>query len=197
MPTIDDVLNKLSNTKYLTKLDLRKAFYQIPLTKDSWQYTAFVTEFGQFEFTVVPFGMKFYTSICSRIINNLLTGYNEFVTSFVDDLIIYSESFNDHIKYVDLILSKLKSCGITLNQSKCSFASTTVKFLGFEVDQGKIKPTDDKIDAIRTFPRSTTKKEFRSFLGLLNYYRKFVPNLATEIALLTEMLKAISPDKLI
>jgi hypothetical protein len=197
MPSIDSVLEKLHDAKFMTKLDLTKAFFQIPLSADCTKFTSFVTEFGQYEFNVVPFGIKFATGLCNRIIYGALEGCDNFVGSFVDDLIVYSSNFEDHLKHVELVLKKISECGLTLNKNKCVFACSSVKFLGFEVCDGKIKPNDAKVEAIRRFPKPVVKKDMRSFLGLLNFYRRFAPNLATCIAPLTDALKKIQPDRVV
>jgi hypothetical protein len=197
MPSIDSVLEKLETAVYMTKLDLTKAFFQLPLTPDSNKYTAFVTEFGHYEFNVVPFGIRFATGLCNRIMCVVLQDCERFVGSFVDDLIVFSNSFEEHIEHVKLVLSKLSASGLTLNKKKCIFGCTSVKFLGFEVGNGQIKPDEAKIEAIRNFPRPIVKKDMRAFLGLLNFYRRFVPNIAICLTPLTDALRRIQPDKVV
>ena len=196
MPEVEVVIQKLQDAKYLTKLDFTKAFYQIPLTPDSWQYTSFVTEFGQYEYTVVPFGMKFCSGICNRVISNILRECTEFVTNFVDDLVVHSSTFSDHLYHVAIVLEKLMKAGITLKNEKCLFASNSIDFLGFRISNGSVKPIPEKVETIQKFPLPRNKKALRSFLGMINFYRKFVPHLATVIAPLTDLLKKCHPDKI-
>ena len=118
MPERDSVIERLHSAKFMTKLDLTKAFFQIPLAEDSRKYTSFVTEYGQFEFTVVPFGIRFASGLCNRIISNLLTSHQAYITSFVDDLVIYSTDFESHLAHVEAVLSDLASAGVTLNAKK-------------------------------------------------------------------------------
>lgn len=190
----DAVISKLGKAKFLTKLDLTKAYFQIPLDESSRKYTSFVTEFGQFEFTCVPFGIRFASGLCNRLVKEILSECSEFVTSFVDDLVIYSDSFDSHLAHVDSVLSELSKRGVTLNKRKCSFAQSTIKFLGVIVTEGTIKPDQSKVEAIRNFPRPVNKKDLRSFLGLLNFYRKFLPRLAELISPLTDLLGKSYPD---
>ena len=196
MPDKDVVIEKLSNSKFLTKLDLTKAFLQLPLSEDSRKYTSFVCEEGQFEFCSVPFGIRFASGLCNRVISNLLEDCKDFVCNFIDDLMIHSESFDEHVKHVNIILSKLNAAGITLNLKKCKFAYKKVKFLGFIVGNGKVSPDPVKVSAIRSFPKPVDKKHLRSFLGLLSFYRRFIPGLANHVAPLTDMLKKCCYDKL-
>jgi len=196
MPDRDSVIERCANAKFLTKLDLTKAYFQIPLSEESRKYTSFVTEFGQYEFCVVPFGIKFASGLCNRLIKGLLLGCDDFLTTFVDDLLVFSDNFEDHMNHIAVVLDKLNAAGITLNVKKCKFAYTHLKFLGFIVGCGCIYPDKDKVKAIRNFPVPENKKHLRSFVGLLGFYRKFVPNLSSCISPLTDLLRKDKPDKI-
>lgn len=196
MPNIDTVIQRLYGSNYITKLDLTKAFLQIPLTPSSTKYTSFVTEFGQYEFNVVPFGIRFASGICNRIIKEVLGDCHAFVDNFVDDLIVFSSTFEDHLLHLQIVLEKLKDAGLTLNAKKCSFCHDRIKFLGFIVGQNQILPDCSKIEAIRDFPPPVTKKDMRSFLGLLNFYRRFAPNLGMFTSSLNDTLKKGAPEKI-
>ena len=196
MPDRDTVIEKLHKSKYLTKLDLTKAYFQLPLDESSRKYTSFVTEFGQFEFCVVPFGIRFASGLCNRIMKEVLSSCTDYVTNFVDDIVIHSEDFESHVMHISNVLSELRKAGNTLNRKKCKFANSSVKFLGFVVGQGMVKPDYEKVKAIRNFPRPETKKQLRSFLGVLNFYNKFVPHLASNISMLTNLLSKFSPDRI-
>ena len=197
MPDRDIVIEKLCDSKFLTKLDLTKAYLQMPLNENSRKYTSFVTEYGQFEFCVVPFGIKFASGLCNRVMNEILEDCKTFVTTFVDDLMVHSNSFEEHVKHIGIILSKLNDAGITLNKKKCKFGHSKVKFLGVIVGEGEVSPDPEKVEAIKNFRKPATKKEMRSFLGLLSFYRKFVPNLSKYIAPLTDLLRKKCLDKIV
>jgi hypothetical protein len=126
-----------------------------------------------------------------------LSNCSEFVTSFVDDLIVYSNDFESHVDHIKAVLNNLANTGITLNAKKCTFAETTVKCLGFIIDQGKVRPDPEKVSAIKNFPKPLSKKQMRSFLGVLHFYNKFVPHLATHVSKLTNLLCNNMPDKII
>jgi hypothetical protein len=196
MPLTDSVIGKLHSAKFISKLDLTKAYFNIQLTEESKKYTSFVTEFGQFEFTVVPFGIKFASGLCNRIIKQVLDGFEDFVDSFVDDLIVFSNSFEEHIDHIDRVFRRLEKAGLNVNRKKCIFAADEVKFLGFVVGNGQIKPDKSKLEAIEKFPRPVNKKQMRSFVGLVNFYRKFAPHIATYLSPLNEILKKQYTDKI-
>ena len=194
MPLREVVMEKLHGSKYMTKLDLTKAYLQIPLSEESKQYTSFVCDHGQYEFNVVPYGIKFGSGLCNRIMKNVLEGCDSFVTNFVDDIMVHSNSLEEHLEHLDIVLSKLTDAGMTLNRSKCRFAQTEVNFLGVRVGNGCITPDPEKVRAIRDFPLPKDKKKLRSYLGFIGYYRTFIPNLAKHIRPLTDLLKKSEPD---
>ena len=196
MPIRETVIENLHKSKIMTKLDLTKAFLQIPLKESSKKFTSFVTPWGQFEFNVVPFGIKFASGLCNRLIKSILKSCDSFVTSFIDDLVIHSDSIEEHLEHVDIVLSKLSHAGVTLNVKKCDFAQTDINFLGVKVGNGNVYPDPKKVEAIRNFQVPTNKKTLRSYLGLLSFYRKFIPNLAMYVSKLTGLLKKGCPDKI-
>ena len=118
------------------------------------------------------------------------------MTSFVDDLVVHSRTLEEHMEHITIILSKLSNAGITLNRKKCKFAFKEIKFLGVIVGSGSVRPDPDKVHSIKEFPKPQTKKEMRSFLGLLSFYRKFVPRLADYVAKLTDLLKKSNVDRI-
>lgn len=200
MPSVDSVIEDLQSAKYMTKIDLTKSFFQMPLDSESIKYTSFVTDAGQFEFTVVPFGIKFATGLMNRTVNAILQKLDQsdgkFVSNFVDDLIIYSDSFEQHERHIDKVLRLFLENGIKLRAKKCNFAATSLTFLGFVVGNGQVKPDESKIQAIVDFPKPVTKSDLRSFLGLINFYMRFAPALAEHTSVLNYMLSQYSPDTL-
>ena len=114
----------------------------------------------------------------------------------MDDLVIFSDNIEDHIAHISKVLSVLMKAGVILNAKKCQFEQNSIKFLGFIVGDGKSMPDPEKIECIRNFPRPCDKKQMRSFLGLVNFYRKFLPNLRDHLSLLSDTLRKISPNKI-
>ena len=114
MSTNDMVIEKPSSAKIMTKLNLTKAYWQIPLTEESCKYTLFATEFRQFEFMALPMGIRPATSLCSRIMKEILVGYDTFVSNFIDDVVVYSSNFDEHVTDLSCVIEKFSRAGVTL-----------------------------------------------------------------------------------
>ena len=179
MPSIDSVIEKIGTAKFISKIDLTRAFWQIPLTENCRKYTAFVTENGQYEFNVLPFGISLATAVCNRLIRGLLEHLlsnvqgKPFVESFVDDIVIYSNTLDEHLGHIDLVMSELNNAGFKIKISKCFFACNEIKLLGFVIGNGEVTTDNEKISAITKFPIPNVKKDMPAFLGLIGFYRRF------------------------
>ena len=189
IPNIEDLLVQISSGKYFTKLDLAKGYWQIPVAVKDRDKTAFVTtEGGLFQFTVLPFGMVNAPAAFSRMMRKLLDGLDH-VVNYIDDILIFTNTFEEHIELVDKVLCRLRAAGLTARPSKCYIAYQSLEFLGHIMSKGLIKPVPGKVDAILSAPRPRTKKEVRSFLGLVGYYRKFIPNFAAIAVPISDLTK--------
>ena len=194
MPNIDVLIGKLRNARYISKLDLTKSFHQIKLSEESKKYTSFVCELGHFEWNVVPFGIKFASPLCNRVMSSVLTGCENFACSFVDDIVVYSDNYDEHLSHLNTVLQKISDAGLTVKAKKCKFAENQVKFLGFVVGNGTVETDPAKVESIVNFPKPVTKREVRSFLGLVNFYRKFVPALSIVSIPLLDCIKKFAPN---
>ena len=189
IPNIEDLLVQISSGKYFTKLDLAKGYWQIPVAVKDRDKTAFVTtEGGLFQFTVLPFGLVNAPAVFSRMMRKLLDGLDH-VVNYIDDILIFTNTFEEHIELVDKVLCRLRAAGLAARPSKCYIAYQSLEFLGHIVSKGLIKPVPGKVDAILSAPRPRTKKEVRSFLGLVGYYRKFIPNFAAIAVPISDLTK--------
>ena len=197
MPKIDDILNKLGKAKYLTKIDLRKGYWQIPLAEQAKPLSAFVTPFGQYQFQVMPFGMINSGASFVRLMKKILEGKDEFSDSFIDDIIIFSDTWSGHLHHVKSILSELRHARLTAKPSKCFFAFRQLEFLAHIVGNGEVKPTEDKVKAIQDMPVPTTKRKVRSLIGFLNFYRRFIPHFSEIASPLTDLTAKSAPNKVI
>ena len=196
MPRVDDVIDQLGKAKFLTTLDLTRGYWQVPLSDRSKELSAFTTPFGLYQFQVMPFGLHGAPSTCQRMMDQLLEGTRQFATAYLDDVIIYSETWEEHLQHVSEILRRLQTAGLTAKPSKCHFGTTQCVYLGHVVGGGQVRPQEQKLCAVREFPVPTTKKEVRVFLGLTGYYRRFIPVYSTIATPITDLTKNKAPSEI-
>ncbi|GFN74058.1 hypothetical protein PoB_000056400 [Plakobranchus ocellatus] len=173
-----------------------KGYWQIPMHEDSKAYTAFQTTQGLLEFNYMPFGLS--TAACTFQRAMLDTfGKLPFVVSYFDDVLIFSKSWEEHLEHIEKTLSALREAGFTVKPSKTIVGCEHINFLGHIVGKGQLKPDENKTEKIRNLKVPTTKKEVRSVLGLLTYYRSFVHSFSAIAQPLTELTKKSSPNKIV
>lgn len=175
LPIIEEQINRLSGFKYFCSLDLASGYHQIKMSPESVPFTAFITQDGHYEFLRVPFGLCNAPSVFSRMINAAL-GKLRFtkVLIYLDDILIPGTTITDTLQTLRETLDILQKHGLTLKLSKCFFLETTIEFLGYEISNSTIRPTDNKIEAVKQFPQPTDIHKVRQFLGLTGYFRKFI-----------------------
>jgi len=175
IPNIDDILDKLGRSMYFTTLDLAKGFHQVELDETSCAKTAFSTQEGHYEFTRMPFGLKNAPATFQRLMNTVLGNLiGKICMVYLDDIIIFSTSLQEHLQALCQVLQKLKEANLKIQLDKCEFLKKETEFLGHIVTQNGIKPNPNKIQAIINFPIPKTEKEIKSFLGLA----AFIENLS-------------------
>ena len=192
LPRVDHLLEEVSQAKYITTLDLLKGYYQFP---EDRKKTAFITPTGKWEFNRMPFGLKGAPATFQREMDSLFQD-QENLSAYIDDVAIYSNTWEQHIKDITRALTLLKQKGLTAKISKCKFARQEVEFLGHVIGGGKLKTQQAKVAAIATMPTPKTKKELQSFLGSTGYYRKFIPRYSEKTACLSDLTRKTEPDKL-
>ena len=191
LPRIDDCLDKLGKAKFFSKIDLRSGYWQMRVAAEDVEKTAFRTQNGHHEWLVMPFGLQGAPSCFQRLMNNYLRPFlGKFVLVYLDDILIYSNSEEEHLEHLKLIFQVLKDNKLYAKRSKCDFFKTRIQFLGFVIENHSIKTDPEKIEAIKLWPLPTTVRELRSFLGLANFYRKFVSHYAEKAKPLTDILKS-------
>ena len=186
LPRIDDIIDAVGNAKFLTQIDLVKGYYQIPLTKRAKLISAFVTPFGLFEYTRLPFGMCNAPATFQRVVNEAIQGL-EGIYAYLDDILIVSDTWEEHLCRLRALLARLEEMGFTINLAKSSFCQAQVRYLGHIIGSGKILPKAENIDAIVNYPVPKDRKSLLRFLGMTSYYRKFCKNFSTIACPLTEL----------
>ena len=197
MPLIEEILEMLASAKFISKIDLTKGFHQIPIRPDDCPKTAFCTPWGKFEFCYMPFGLRNGPAVFQRLMDSLLHKDKEFSQVYIDDIAVFSTSWEEHCTHIGVVLGRLQSAGLTANVKKCQWAQTQVEFLGHLVGSGRVSPAELKVLAVKDFPLPQTKKSVRRFLGLTGYYRRFIPNYAEHSFNLTEATRKTAPDRVI
>lgn len=187
LPRIEDCVDRVGSSRYVTKLDLLKGYWQVPLTPRASEISAFVMPDAFMQYSVMAFGMRNTPATFQRLIQTVLSEVQN-CEVYLDDVVVYSMSWDDHLRTLDLVLKRLADASLTLNLSKCEFAKAVVTYLGKLVGRGQVKPVNAKIEAIAEFPSPTNKRELRRFLGMAGYYRGFCKNFATVVASLTDLL---------
>ena len=173
MPRIDDILAKLGRAKFFTTLDLRSVYHHMALDKDAIKKTAFVTPFGKYEYFKVPFGLAQAPSYFQNLMNKVLNGLN-FTLAYLDDIIIFSETAEQHLKQIQIVLNRLRQAQLKLKKSKCAFFKKELHYLGHLLTTDGVKPQLEKIKAISEMKPPKNQKGVRDFLVMVGYYRKFI-----------------------
>ena len=177
LPKIDEMYAKLKGTKVFSTIDLRSGYHHIALGKSSRAKTAFVTPFGKYEFLMVPFGLAQAPAYFQLLMNKVLKGL-KFAMTYLDDIIIFSENDIQHLEHLETVFSQLREAGLKMKWSKCDFFKSEIHYLGCLISQEGISPLPNKLDCIKHMPAPKNVKDFKQFLGLTGYYRKFVPRFA-------------------
>jgi transposase InsO family protein len=198
LPSISETINQLQGNAFYTKLDLKSGYLQIPILERDQAKTAFVTREGLYHFKVLPAGLKNAPPLFQRIMNTVVVqGREHFCLVYLDDIIVFSKSFTDHMGHVREVLAALNSHQFQLNPPKCVFFKPSMNYLGHQIDANGMMPLDDKIDIIKQLPMPTTLREANYFIGALGFYRKFIKGfaqLAAPIHRVTNLHKRQSRD---
>jgi len=175
LPRIDDCLSMLQGNLYFSSLDLHAYYWQIPMEPQDKSKTAFVTAGGLFEFNVMPFGLTNAPATSQRLMDAVFAGLKwRNLLVYLDDIIIFSNSFDQHVKDLQEAFERLRSSQLKLKPSKCFLFQKELTYLGHLVSREGIRPDPGKVKALLSMPQPKTKSEVRSFLGMCNYYRKFI-----------------------
>ncbi|XP_055840052.1 uncharacterized protein LOC129907729 [Episyrphus balteatus] len=188
---IEGLLSRLPDTHFISSVDLKDAFWQIPLEKSSREKTAFtVPGMPLLQFTVMPFGLCNAPQRMVRLMDKVVPHQlREKIFPYLNDLLVVSSTFEEHVQLLEILAGRLKEAGLTMNVQKSKFCFKELKYLGYIVGDGCLKTDPEKVAAIRDFPTPATSKQARRFLGLAGWYRRFVKDFSTLAAPITDTLK--------
>ena len=188
MKHMGDLIAKLHGKTRFTLIDMTNSFFHIAVEEDDIPKTAVLTPFGLFEYLAMSFGYKNAPAAMQRYMDTALAGLDN-VYNYVDDILIATGEGEDHDAAVDALFRRLDEWGLRVNRDKCIFDQVKIQFLGHIISANGVEPISERLDAIRNYPQPKTQRELRRFLGLVNYYRRFMPHAAERLAAFSSMLR--------
>ena len=194
LPRIDDTIDALHGAQYFSTLDLFSGYWQIEIDEADKHKTAFICEYGQYEFNRMPFGLTNAPATFQRLMNKILKPvlYTSALV-YLDDIIVFSNTLDDHIQHLETVFKLLAEAGLKLKLKKCDFFKEEIKYLGHVVSRDGVTPNKAKVESIVNYPEPTNVKELSSFLGLASYYRKFIRAFAEKAHPLTKLTRKAEP----
>ena len=195
MPRIEEVLEATGQAKVISKMDLSKGYYQVMVCPEDRDKTTFVCHKGKFRFTRMPFGVCNAPAVFQTLMDGVVRGLESFCRVYMDDLVIYSNSWTEHMTHVRQVLGALKNAGLTANPNKCEWGGRELQFLGDVIGSGEMAIPKARIQSLREYVKPVTKRGLRAFLGAVSFYRKFARDLAKHTAILTPATSKSAPPK--
>ena len=190
LPLINELFDRVRGAKYFTKFDVRDGYHRLRIAKGEEWKTAFRTRYGLFEYRVMPFGLCNAPGTFQHYMNDTFRDYlDDFLANYMDDLLVYSKTLKEHKIHVRKVLRRLQEAGLYLKPSKCEFHKTEVKFLGYIITENGIAMDPTKVETVLSWPAPQNVLEVQMFLGLANFYRRFIKNFSQLLAPITALLK--------
>ena len=187
LPKIEDLFVQVAGGKAFTKLDLSQAYQQVSLAEESRKYVVINTHRGLFRYNRMPFGVSSAPGVFQRVMENLLKDIPKVVV-YLDDILITGETESEHLATLEEVLRRLAGAGLHLKREKCTFLAPSFAYLGFKIDSQGLHPVSEKVQAIQNAPQPHNQSSLKSYLGLLSYYSRFLPNLPNTLAPLYQLL---------
>jgi transposase InsO family protein len=195
LPRIDDCIQEFAQARYFSKLDLLSGYWQVRIQDQDIPKTAFNTREGKYEFLVMPFGLTnapaTFQTMMNRILRKLL---GKCVVVYLDDIVVYSKTREDHVRHVREVLQALQDNSLYIHPDKSVFGVDKIEFCGHEIQEGRSRPMQDKVKLIRDWPVPETVHQVRQFIGLASYYRKYIKNFPKISTVLFDLLKEPDPE---
>ena len=187
MPSLDDILAKAGEARVLSKFQM---FYQLLVDEECRDLTTFWSPFGKFRFKRMPFGLKNAPAHFQHMVEKVLRSCSEFTLPYIDDILIFSASTEEHLEHIGRVLGALREAGLTARPSKCQWGMKYLTYLGHESGKGKLAIPENRVVALRAYKKPKSQKDMRAFLGAIGYYRRFIHDFAKLSSVLTP---SISP----
>ncbi len=185
IPSFDEMVEKVGVCQVMSKIDLAKGFHQVLVEERDRDKTCFVCPFGKYRFRRMPFGLTNAPSVFQRLMDEVLADCRDCANVYIDDILVVSEDWTRHLVHLERVFEALRSNGLTCKRSKCSFGRRTLEFLGHQLGGGMISVPEARVEAIKNHPLPRTRKQLRGFLGLVGFYRRFIPGLHQWSSVLT------------
>ena len=195
LPNVDMLLDTLSGARVYTALDCSQGFHQLRIDPDSQEKTSFITQYGQWQWTVLPMGLSSAPSSFQRLLNTVLKPHvNTFVLIYLDDILIFSDSLDEHLQHIEIVLKLLEENNLSLRLPKCFWAKDEMEYLGHMVSQAGLRPTQSKVKTISEWPTPASVQNVQQFLGFCNFYRRYIRNYSHIAAPLYQLTKKDKTD---
>ncbi|XP_068225197.1 uncharacterized protein [Palaemon carinicauda] len=186
LPRVDDLIDQVSNAVYVSKIDLLRGYYQVPLADNTKPLTAFTTPDGLYQYTVLPFGLKNAPAVFQRLMDQVISNMPG-IRVYLDDIVVFSDTWLEHLSMLKDLLGRLRQACLTINLIKSDFGHAKLQYLGYVIGSGEVSPVAAKVDAITKLSCPRSRREVRKFLGMVGYYRRFCKNFSEVVAPLTDL----------
>ena len=193
LPKIQELLSCLNKCKYFSSLDLHSGYYHISLTEETKKKTAFITADGKYQWNIVPFGLATTVSTFQYLMSTVLTGLNNFTFTYLDNVLVFSEMYEDHLHNLNVVFEKFQKISLKIKLSKCQFFKSHLHYLGHRISANGLEPLPEKLEAIKNLAPARNINKACHTLRLLGYYRSLIPAFVDITLPITSLLKKNTP----